>query len=174
MSSHRNAYPVQCNLFPPRVFYSIVIIRPLFAIFIIEMSRYTNASYIKTSMASDEDLEEFVRSCPSPSESEESDGEDFDDSIDDPDFDPRDHEISPEDEELINQHIDQVGNTAEMLADAVNLSLNLSNLDFDLHLPDIPAASSTLNAIQNVSHEEIVETVRKSFVNTIATWVAWI
>lgn len=63
-----------------------------------------NRNVFKLSDLSEEEVLEFMNS---ESTDEESDYDD-DDSVADPNFDPCDHEISPEDDMLIDEHIEQV------------------------------------------------------------------
>lgn len=95
-------------------------------------SRRTTSQRVKLSELTEEEIREFMDSV----ESDDDDG-DFssDDSMVDPTFEPDD--ISPEDEDAIDRCLQNLENTDMFIAQAVNLSLNLSSLD-------APSASSTL------------------------------
>lgn len=92
-----------------------------------------NAQRLRLENVSDDDIDALMNSA-------ETDSEDDDDSVNDPDFDPR--ELIPELDEAIDECLqDQTANAmfdaAGMnIAEAVNISLNISNIDD-------PAASST-------------------------------
>lgn len=68
------------------------------------------------------------------------DEQDFSDDVEfiDPDYNPT--EISPEDERCISQCLKDLETTDAFIAQAVNMSLNLTALE------DMPSASSTLTA----------------------------
>lgn len=73
------------------------------------MSQRTRKFY-KLSDLSEEEVIRLMDSVETPANSDEEDAADYDsdDSVVDPDFDPHVHEISPEDDALLNEHIEQV------------------------------------------------------------------
>lgn len=100
---------------------------------------------VNMSKLSDDELLDFMDSV-------ESD-EDFssDDSLLDPDFNP--DAITTLQQNAIDEYVEQLENRGEeyYISHAVNVSLNISS-------DDIPSASSTMNPIEEIAAEEIVET----------------
>lgn len=97
---------------------------------------------IKPSELSDEQVEEFVNSVDSDLEEDVSGDESAHE--DDSDYVP--DQISPEDDEAIERHLNQCRDSTNLFIDAINISLNLS---------DIPSASSTLIPTQVAAEEEV-------------------
>lgn len=115
------------------------------------MNRAKRAGVFKTGDLTPEEVLLFMEATESGSEYDDDDDLIFSDAENDADYDPHVDEISPEDDIAIDLHLQAAGNDTRMLADAINMSLNLS-------LDDTPSASSTMHPILSLSHEEEVET----------------
>lgn len=118
------------------------------------MNRANRRGAFKTSDLTPEEVLQFMDGTASDSEDDDLIYSD-EDNDSDADYDPHLDEISPEDDIAIDRHLEAASDTMS-LANAINISLNLS-------LPNqspfvTPSASSTLNPILSLSHEEEVET----------------
>lgn len=115
------------------------------------MDRALRRGRFKTGDLTPEEVVQFMDGTAEDSASDDDLIYSDDDDGSDADYDPRLDEISPEDDIAIDQHLEAVGNDTSMLANAINISLDLS-------MSDLPAASSTIHPILSLSHEEEVET----------------